>query len=54
MADLLIQISAVLVAGAIACSLLRQLHAIITTDTPWNPALAGGPTTTAKETIPAA
>ena len=39
---------------AIACSLLRQLHAIITTDTPWNPALAGGPTTTAKETIPAA
>lgn len=39
---------------AIAGSLLRQLHAVITTGTAWNPAIAAGTARTAEEAAPAA
>jgi transposase len=39
---------------AVAGSLLRQLHAVITTGSPWDPAIAAGATRTAREASPAA
>jgi transposase len=39
---------------AVAGSLLRQLHAVLTTGTAWDPAIAGGLTPHAKEAAPAA
>lgn len=39
---------------AVAGSLLRQLHAVIITATPWDPAVAAGLSHTAKEAAPAA
>jgi transposase len=39
---------------AVAGSLLRQLHAVLTTGTAWDPAIAGGLAPHAKETAPAA
>ena len=39
---------------AIAGSLLRQLHAVITTGTAWNPAIAAGTARAAEEAAPAA
>ncbi|WP_448641050.1 IS110 family transposase [Geodermatophilus sp. URMC 63] len=39
---------------AVAGSLLRQLHAVITTGTPWDPAIAAGTTRAAGEAVPAA
>jgi transposase len=39
---------------AVAGSLLRQLHAVITTGTPWNPAIAAGTTRAGGETASAA
>lgn len=39
---------------AVAGSLLRQLHAVIITATPWDPTVAAGLSHTAKEAAPAA
>ena len=39
---------------AVAGSLLRQLHAVLTTGTAWDPAIAAGRTPRAKEAAPAA
>ena len=39
---------------AVAGSLLRQLHAVLTTGTAWDPAIAGGITLPAKEAASAA
>lgn len=39
---------------AVAGSLLRQLHAVLTTGTAWDPAIAAGRTSHAKEAAPAA
>src|SRR4051812_6291580 len=39
---------------AVAGSLLRQLHAVITTGTPWDPAIAAGTTRAGGEAAPAA
>lgn len=39
---------------AVAGSLLRQLHAVLTTGTAWDPAIAGGLTPHAREAAPAA
>jgi transposase len=38
---------------AVSGSLLRQLHAVLTTGTAWDPAIAGGLTLRAMETAPA-
>ena len=39
---------------AVAGSLLRQLHAVITTGTAWDPAIAAGITHAGEEAAPAA
>ncbi len=39
---------------AVAGSLLRQLHAVVITCTPWNPAIAAGTTRAGWEAAPAA